>query len=1134
MRILNIDIDGYGVWSGLRIERLSDSLNVFYGPNEAGKTTLLQFLRSVLYGFSPARQRYLPPVHGGRAGGTLDVNSPHGRFQISRHDSTAEGVPGEQLTLTAPDGTRQGEHFVKVLLSNVDEAVFNNVFAVGLTEMQELATLSDTEAAQLLYNLTAGLDRVSLVEVLQELETGRNRILDAAGRPSQILQLVAEHEKLRAEIEELGDVNHRYGHLAAERDQLHAEVTHLEEETNRVERLARVADLALVLRDRWIQRASLDEQLSAIGSLKVMPDGAVERLDAVNARIQKHQQRLDAMAQRRKALRREYAGLPVSESLSRQAARIEALKEQEPWLAQLQGQIADLEKETGELVSALTAESERLGLGTPKGTEDVFAKTPYDVPQPFSKTSSVPVPLPDLSSRRVASLRSPAKVLLQERRRLNEARQAAQQADESVRALAKQVGSSLATRGQSDLSSALDSAGNVVSQFRRRIQLDERLDQLKQHQTELEERSRKLSEHQLLPVNVLLVLGGVFIAGFVLLLAGLFRPGTITGTVGWGMSLLGLFGIVAVVLGKRMIERSHAQQLDSCQRQLATLQSQIQQTNDDRDALDAQLPRGGAALASRLQAAQADLASLENLASLDADRATAKQNADAAGRRADEAQAAFKMARRRWREALSAAGLPATVAPKQARRLVERAAWIAETQRRLAGRREELARRKAELDSLAARIAQLASEAGVSLAAASLLGKLQELAAAAAKQQAATQRRETIRRDARRIRAGQNKREEAIARQKHRRRELFLEVGVNNEQEFRQRALEYARTDVLRRQRDELAREIENALGSECSEDAIRQQLDGNQAIPLEKRASELRGRLTGIQSQLRDMLEKRGRLSEQLESLAADRRLASKQLDLALLETRLEEAIGRWQVLATTCCVLDMIRDTYQRHRQPETLREASGYLDRLTQGRYCRVWTPLGEHSLRVDDAEGHVLPVESLSRGTREQLFLSLRLALASSYARRGAPLPLVLDDVLVNFDADRAKAAGAVLRDFAAAGHQLLVFTCHEHLHKLFKSLRVPISQLPNNARPGPTVITLESFAEEKPKRQRQKPPRRKIAARHEIPSEDEGFREDGADEEIATGYDDEPDEEESLWEAEDDQQAGDLDDDVAAA
>jgi len=246
----------------------------FTGRNEAGKTTLLQFIRSMLYGFFARAAAILcRRCNGGRAGGTLDVASSHGRFQISRHDSAADGAAGEQLTLTAPDGTRQGEHFVRVLLSNVDEAVFNNVFAVGLTEIQELATLSDTEAAELLYNLTAGLDRVSLVEVLQELEASRNRILDAAGRPCQVVQLLAEHEKLRAEIEELSAVNHRYGHLAAERDQLQSEITLLDEETNRVERLARVADLALALRDRWVQRAALDEQLSAIGPLKVMPEG---------------------------------------------------------------------------------------------------------------------------------------------------------------------------------------------------------------------------------------------------------------------------------------------------------------------------------------------------------------------------------------------------------------------------------------------------------------------------------------------------------------------------------------------------------------------------------------------------------------------------------------------------------------------------------------------------------------------------------------------------------------------------------------------------------------------------------------------------------------------------------------------
>jgi hypothetical protein len=86
--------------------------------------------------------------------------------------------------------------------------------------------------------------------------------------------------------------------------------------------------------------------------------------------------------------------------------------------------------------------------------------------------------------------------------------------------------------------------------------------------------------------------------------------------------------------------------------------------------------------------------------------------------------------------------------------------------------------------------------------------------------------------------------------------------------------------------------------------------------------------------------------------------------------------------------------------------------------------------------------------LSRGTREQLFVSLRLALVAAYARRGIHLPMILDDVFVNFDAARTRTACAVLRDFAKQGHQLLVFTCHEHVWRMFQELKVDTRRIPN--------------------------------------------------------------------------------------
>src|SRR6266436_7912640 len=86
MKIKSIDIDGFGVWQGLEIDKLSDHATVIFGPNEAGKTTLMQFVRAVLYGFTPERRkRYLPPVNGGQPGGRLHVCNEFGSFSIQRY-----------------------------------------------------------------------------------------------------------------------------------------------------------------------------------------------------------------------------------------------------------------------------------------------------------------------------------------------------------------------------------------------------------------------------------------------------------------------------------------------------------------------------------------------------------------------------------------------------------------------------------------------------------------------------------------------------------------------------------------------------------------------------------------------------------------------------------------------------------------------------------------------------------------------------------------------------------------------------------------------------------------------------------------------------------------------------------------
>src|SRR5947208_5284188 len=200
MRIKSIDIDGFGVWHALKLEELSDHATVIYGPNEAGKTTLMQFVRAVLYGFtSERRKRYLPPVNGGQPGGRLLVCNEFGSFRIERR-STAADSPDERGPIEIIDdrGEAREASQLEALLAGVDEPTYNNVFAVGLKEIQELGSLDDTAAADYLYRLTSGLDRVSLVDVIREVEAARDRLLAHDEKASsQIPQLIERREKLR-------------------------------------------------------------------------------------------------------------------------------------------------------------------------------------------------------------------------------------------------------------------------------------------------------------------------------------------------------------------------------------------------------------------------------------------------------------------------------------------------------------------------------------------------------------------------------------------------------------------------------------------------------------------------------------------------------------------------------------------------------------------------------------------------------------------------------------------------------------------------------------------------------------------------------------------------------------------------
>ncbi len=373
---------------------------------------------------------------------------------------------------------------------------------------------------------------------------------------------------------------------------------------------------------------------------------------------------------------------------------------------------------------------------------------------------------------------------------------------------------------------------------------------------------------------------------------------------------------------------------------------------------------------------------------------------------------------------------------------------LAELEARIENRRDDMGRRQREFTVVSQRIFTLAEETGLRREEASPLEQLDHLRAEFHKQQERVAHRKELRERAKKLKATQLEHAHAATGSIRRREALFQKCGVADEQELRQLAAQLDEADELRKKRDTVTREIAAAIGKHGSEADFAPLLAADVIGRLDSDFEALSRQSDELDRVLKDLLQRRGAFVEQQRALAADHSLATKQIELNIVEEQIKKSVEAWRERAAVSLFLERIREDYEKHRQPETLREASGYLQQLTGGKYTRIWTPLAHDILFVDTSDGQALSVQVLSRGTREQLFVSLRLALVAAYARRGIHLPMILDDVFVNFDAGRTKTACAVLRDFAKQGHQLLVFTCHEHVWRMFQELKVDTRRIPN--------------------------------------------------------------------------------------
>jgi uncharacterized protein YhaN len=212
-----------------------------------------------------------------------------------------------------------------------------------------------------------------------------------------------------------------------------------------------------------------------------------------------------------------------------------------------------------------------------------------------------------------------------------------------------------------------------------------------------------------------------------------------------------------------------------------------------------------------------------------------------------------------------------------------------------------------------------------------------------------------------------------------------------------------------------------------------------------------LRAELARLEGELERLGARRAELDEQSGRLRERLRSMDGQAEAAQGAAEAQEALAQIQTLSdeyvTHALAALFLRQEIERHRernQGPVLRRAGELFRRLTLGAYRGLRADADERDepvLRCLREGGAEVAVDALSDGTRDQLYLSLRLASIEGHIERQGPMPLAVDDILVHVDDERAEAALVALAELAART-QVLFFTHHRRLVEIAERVVPP--------------------------------------------------------------------------------------------
>lgn len=214
MKIKKVHIDGFGKWHDQDFDFTANP-QIIYGPNEAGKTTLMAFLVSILFSFADGRGKnrfaqYIPKTTSSYGGSLL--------VEINGHDYVIKrqrGRNGGKVSVTDSQGHQGGEQELKQLLGPMDRSLYQALFSFGQRDLTAVDELNRDEWQQHLQQLGA-VGSAQWDQLIDQYQKQADHLYKPRGRKWPLNQDLHQYANLTDKINQARGKFHRYQDLQAD------------------------------------------------------------------------------------------------------------------------------------------------------------------------------------------------------------------------------------------------------------------------------------------------------------------------------------------------------------------------------------------------------------------------------------------------------------------------------------------------------------------------------------------------------------------------------------------------------------------------------------------------------------------------------------------------------------------------------------------------------------------------------------------------------------------------------------------------------------------------------------------------------------------------------------------------------